>query len=72
MVVSAAKDPRSLLDKMELGLWYIDNGHFHQDIPDEEKQLIANLLGNLLVYKLKDRMSAKAALDHEWFKFETY
>ena len=41
---------------------------FHKDIPSEEKPVFADLLGKLLEYRLEKRISAKEALEHEWFK----
>ncbi|KXX74462.1 Serine/threonine-protein kinase AFC3 [Madurella mycetomatis] len=71
--LSVAQGACSLLDMLNPGLWYIDgpprSGDFHRDIGTEEKQLFADLVGKLLSYRPEDRMDAKGALNHEWFKF---
>ena len=67
-VVQEAQEPRSLLEKIEPGLEYMEGGSYQREIPAEERQLFADLLGKLLQYKPEERMSAKMALDHEWFK----
>ncbi|KAK3349062.1 kinase-like domain-containing protein [Lasiosphaeria hispida] len=67
-VVKEAREPRSLLEKIEPGLEYMEGGSYRREILAEERQLFADLLGKLLQYKPEERMSAKMALDHEWFK----
>ncbi|KAH8586125.1 kinase-like domain-containing protein [Bisporella sp. PMI_857] len=40
----------------------------HRDISQTEQELFADFLGQLLEYKPEDRISAKDAVSHEWFK----
>jgi serine/threonine protein kinase len=69
---SIAKDARSLQDKLAPGLWYLPDrgcgGDRHWDISQRETEVFAVLLSRLLEYDPKDRISAKAVLNHEWFK----
>lgn len=69
---SVAYGTRSLTEVLEAGVWYIETrglgGNQHRDISDEEKVLFADLLGRLLKWQPQDRMSARDALGHEWFK----
>ena len=39
----------------------------HRDIPGDEIEVFADLLGKLLQYLPQDRLTANAAQDHEWF-----
>jgi serine/threonine protein kinase len=54
------------------GLWYMSDrypdGDRHRDIPQTEQELFVDLFGRLLEYKPEDRISAKDAINHEWFK----
>ena len=59
--------PRSLLEEIELGLEYM-GGAYRREISAKERMIFADLLGKLLRYEPEKRMSAKMALDHEWFK----
>lgn len=65
-------DPRSLLDHLAPGVWYmLDGSHPRSrnwEISEMEKVIFADLLGRLLRYRPQDRISAQSALDHEWFK----
>jgi serine/threonine protein kinase len=67
---SVADNARSLQDKIAPGLWYMSHpgGDRHRDISQTEQEIFADLLGRLLEYKPDDRISAKDAINHEWFK----
>jgi serine/threonine protein kinase len=69
---SVAEGARSLQDKLAPGFWYLssERGHSdrHWDISEREKEVFAKLLSRLLEYDPNDRIGAKAAIDHEWFK----
>ncbi|SPO00206.1 uncharacterized protein DNG_03054 [Cephalotrichum gorgonifer] len=68
---SVAQNARSLRDKLAPGVWYMDSGLpdevQHRDIPEQEIEVFADLLGKLLRYRPEDRISAEEALSHEWF-----
>jgi serine/threonine protein kinase len=67
---SVAQDARSLLDMLAPGLLYMSDerpGEYHRDICQTEKGVFADLLGQLLEYDPKHRISAKEVLNHEWF-----
>lgn len=60
---------RSLVDKMGPGLWYMDTKvWYNRDIPDEEKPIFADLLRKLLDFSPENRIGARVALEHEWFR----
>lgn len=69
---SVTSNARSLQDKIAPGLWYMSDRHpdgdRYRDISQIEQELFADLLGRLLEYKPEDRIYAKDAIDHEWFK----
>jgi len=69
---SVAVNARSLQDKIAPGLWYMSDhypdGDRHRDISQTERELFADLLGQMLEYKPEDRISAEDAINHEWFK----
>ncbi|KAG0646523.1 Serine threonine-kinase SRPK [Hyphodiscus hymeniophilus] len=69
---SVAQNARSLLEKIAAGLWYMtDHGpgeDRNRDTPHKEQEPLADLLGRLLEYKPEDRISARDAMEHEWFK----
>ncbi|KAL6865650.1 hypothetical protein ACO1O0_001745 [Amphichorda felina] len=67
---SVAHGDRLIKDKLAPGLWYTPElrGDAHREMPHEEIDVFADLLGKLLRYDPKGRISAAAALDHEWFK----
>lgn len=69
---SVAAYARSLDDKIAPGLWYMSdqrpNGDYHRDIPRTEQKAFADLLQQMLEYKLEARTSAGDAINHEWFR----
>lgn len=66
---SVPQGARSLVDKMGPGLWYMDSKKwFNKEIPEEEKPIFADLLGKLLEFRPEKRITAQAALEHEWFR----
>lgn len=69
---SVAMNARSLQDKLAPGVWYMPDhrpgGDHHRDIPQAEQVLFADLLGRLMEYRPEDRISAKDAILHGWFK----
>ncbi|KAK5655092.1 hypothetical protein OQA88_5991 [Cercophora sp. LCS_1] len=66
---SVPRGARSLVDKIEPGVYYMDTTDWtSRAIPDEEKPIFADLLGKLLQLSPGERMSAQEALEHEWFK----
>ena len=69
---SVTSHARSLKDMIAPGLWYMSDrypdGDHHRDIPQTEQELFVDLLGRLLEYKRENRISAKYAINHEWFK----
>ncbi|KAM5381850.1 hypothetical protein ACJZ2D_002840 [Fusarium nematophilum] len=68
---SVAQGARSLKDKLAPGVWYLEvslSEEGHREIPQQEIDIFADFLGRLLQYEPEKRMSAAAALEHEWFK----
>lgn len=69
---SVADGARSLEDKIAPGVWYMsDPGRTtgrHRDIAQTEQKVLADLLRQLLNYKVEDRISAEDATDHAWFR----
>ena len=64
-------EPRSIQETLAPGLWYMDmdiGDEIHRDIPGDEIEVFADLLGKLLKYIPEDRLTANAAQDHEWFR----
>ncbi|KAH7303479.1 kinase-like domain-containing protein [Stachybotrys elegans] len=59
---------RSLLGKLRTGVWYVDSTGVHRDITPEEMNVFAELLGSLLQWDPKARWTAKAIMQHAWFK----
>jgi len=66
---SVPQGARSLVDKLAPGVWYMDARvcQANREIPEEEKPVFADLLGKLLALDPENRISAQAALEHEWF-----
>ncbi|KAK3935643.1 kinase-like domain-containing protein [Diplogelasinospora grovesii] len=69
---SVAEGAQSLKDKLAPGVWYLDidfpDDNDHRDISQMEIDVFADLLGQFLKWDPHQRISAKAALDHEWFR----
>ncbi|MBE3048436.1 hypothetical protein IMZ48_39225 [Candidatus Bathyarchaeota archaeon] len=64
--------PRSLREAIAPryeGVLHELNKHSVEDVSEEEVELFSDLLGRLLRYEPKKRISAKEALEHEWFGF---
>ena len=64
-------EPRSIQETLAPGLWYMDmdiGDEKNRDIPGDEIEVFADLLGKLLQYLPQDRLTANAAQDHEWFR----
>lgn len=66
---SVAEDARSLMESLRPGLWYLDDDfkRFHEEIEEGKKVIFSDLVGELLNFEPGWRMSAKEALEHEWF-----
>ncbi|KAJ4262951.1 hypothetical protein NW762_006564 [Fusarium torreyae] len=60
---------RSLREKLAPGVWYIDAPRecIHREIPNQEADIFADLLGTLLKFSPQKRVSAASVLEHEWF-----
>ena len=69
---SVAEGARSLIDKLAPGVWYLSDespgGTRHRDIPQHEMESFAELLGKMLEYEPRKRLTARSALTYEWFK----
>lgn len=69
---SVAEGARSLCDKLAPGLWYLSSrgrdGDHHRAISRREMEVFADLLGKLLDYEPKRRITANVVLGHEWFR----
>lgn len=68
---SVAREPRSIQEALAPGLWYVNMGienEIHCDIPRDEMEVFADLLGKLLKYNPNDGLSASAVQNHPWFK----
>jgi len=66
-------EPRSIHERLARGLWYMNidmdvGKDIHRDIPRDEIEVFADLLGKILKYNPRDRLTANAAQRHEWFK----
>ncbi len=66
-------EPRSIRDALARGLVATNYGSMticqhHRDIPKNEIEIFADLLGKILKYDPRERLSAVEVLDHEWFK----
>ena len=70
--VAISRRPRSLREAIAPryeGILYELNKHNLGNISDKEVDLLSDLLGRLLRYDPAERISAKEALEHDWFKF---
>jgi serine/threonine-protein kinase SRPK3 len=70
---SDTPEPRSIRDALARGLVATNYGsgtirQHHRDIPKNEIDLFTDLLGKILKYDPRQRLSAVEVLDHEWFK----
>ena len=66
-------EPRSIRDALARGLVATNCGSMkirqhHRDIPKNEIEIFADLLGKILKYDSSEWLSAVEVLDHEWFK----
>lgn len=68
---SVAQGARSFQDKLRPGVWYMPDKtgarEIHREIAQEEIDISADLLGKLLRFDPKERLSAKDVLSHAWF-----
>jgi len=65
---SVAQDPRCFADSLAPGYWYTEGERWvHRVVREAETNLFADLLGRIMKYNPNDRMTARAALHHEWF-----
>lgn len=71
---SVADGARSLFETLAPGVWHLSDeacdDDCHRKISYRERELFADLLGKLLTYSPEKRISAKDALQHEWFRFD--
>ena len=70
-IKAKSDEPRSIREKLSEGVRYTPDwpgSNIRRDIPQDEIEVFADLLGKLLMYSPDDRISARAALEHEWFK----
>lgn len=73
---SVAKGARSLRDLVAPGVWYVSDTTYvpgpedelHREIDAAEVEVFADLLGCFLRYRPEDRVAAKDALQHEYFR----
>ena len=68
---SVVYQPRSIQESLAPGLWYQNKDigkEIHRNIPGDEIEVFADLLGKILNYDPSARLTANAAQDHEWFK----
>lgn len=73
---SVPKGARSLRDLVAPGVWYVSDTTYmpgpkdelHREIDPAEVEVFADLLGCFLRYRPEDRVSAKEALRHEYFR----
>jgi len=63
------ENPRSLREKLASGVYYMgEDSDVHREISEEEIEVFGDLLGRILKLDSKQRLEAKAVLEHEWFK----
>ena len=73
---SVPKGARSLRDLVAPGVWYVSDTTYmpgpkdelHREIDPAEVEVFADLLGCFLRYRPEDRVSAKEAPRHEYFR----
>jgi serine/threonine-protein kinase SRPK3 len=70
---SDTPEPRSIRDALARGFVAANCGsgtirQHHRDIPKNEIEIFADLLGKILKYHPRERLSAVEVQDHEWFK----
>lgn len=68
-VVERQRSLREAVAPRYTGALYELNKHHLGEISDEEVDLLSDLLGRLLRYVPEERISAREALQHGWFKF---
>ncbi|TVY33643.1 Serine/threonine-protein kinase [Lachnellula subtilissima] len=65
---SVVQEARSIQEKLAPGVWYLDPRDVHRDISKEEIEIFADLVGKILRFDPKERLSARGVQDHEWFR----
>jgi serine/threonine protein kinase len=65
---SVIQEARSIQEKLAPGVWYLEPRDVHRDISKEEIEVLADILGRILRFDLKERLTARGVQDHEWFR----